>query len=456
MKNRSIISLLLTLTMLITLLAGCTSGNTTVTTTGNSTSSSTTVKSDSTTAAVTTVTTKYTGKATEVVYWAVIGAARAAQYKYAVDTFNASQSKIHVTMEEQVGDNTVNTQKIYAMIAAGSPPDMFHVEGMFIKDLYKEGILYPLSDFQGGDDLANQFADRAREEATMTDKKVYALPIRSNSIEYFYNKDHFVEAGLNPEAPPKTWDQFKDYAIKLTKKDAAGNVTRYGGWVGFFSSNLQQACHYWSSVFWSYGGEYTTDGKASLNSPAGVKACQYWNEMINTLGVSPTDSITQGFEKGLVSMYLGGEWNILDFKLNNPNLNYGIMTMPSAAVGSDPVIPLGGRYVVITKKAAHPQESWEFMKYIMGKDIQIYFTEQNVGLSGRKDIATADFFVKNPMFKLALDDLKYTKFKSAPEIVQMNSILGNALTDIMLNKKDIQKSLDTASVEYDKVLAKLK
>ena len=28
--------------------------------------------------------------------------------------------------------------------------------------------------------------------------------------------------------PPKTWDEFRDYAKKLTKRDAQGNITRVG------------------------------------------------------------------------------------------------------------------------------------------------------------------------------------------------------------------------------------
>ena len=43
-----------------------------------------------------------------------------------------------------------------------------------------------------------------------------------------WNKDHFKEAGLDPEKPPRTWDEFRDYAKKLTKKDAQGNITRVG------------------------------------------------------------------------------------------------------------------------------------------------------------------------------------------------------------------------------------
>ena len=224
------------------------------------------------------------------------------------------------------------------------------------------------------------------------------MPVRSNSIEYFYNVDHFEEVGLDPNNPPKTWDEMMDAAIKLTKKDSAGNTIRYGCDVGFWSSNLQQAVHYWSSVFWSYGGNYLENGKAGFNTEAGVKACQYWYDMVNVHGVSPVDQVDGGFESAAISMFIGGEWNIAPFDAVE-GLNYNIMTMPSAAIGKDPVIPMGGRYTAIPAASKHPAEAFEFISYIMSRDVQLKYTSTGIGLRGGADIEDDQFFIDNPKYK---------------------------------------------------------
>lgn len=103
------------------------------------------------------------------------------------------------------------------------------LSSQFVSDLVAEDFLHPFNDFEGADELIVSFAPRSVSEGSVTiDGLCYALPVRSNSIEYFYNVDHFEEVGLDPNNPPKTWDEMMDAAIKLTKKDSAGNTIRYG------------------------------------------------------------------------------------------------------------------------------------------------------------------------------------------------------------------------------------
>src|SRR3546814_9241008 len=44
----------------------------------------------------------------------------------------------------------------------------------------------------------------------------------------YWNKEAFQEAGLDPETPPQNWNELVEYGQKLTKRDASGNVARWG------------------------------------------------------------------------------------------------------------------------------------------------------------------------------------------------------------------------------------
>ena len=45
---------------------------------------------------------------------------------------------------------------------------------------------------------------------------LYALPFNRSTPMFYYNKDMFEEAGLDPETPPQTWDELREYASKLS------------------------------------------------------------------------------------------------------------------------------------------------------------------------------------------------------------------------------------------------
>jgi len=58
--------------------------------------------------------------------------------------------------------------------------------------------------------------------------KLYCMPFNSSNAIMFYNKTLFKKAGLDPNKPPKTYEELLDYAKKLIVKDDKGNITQAG------------------------------------------------------------------------------------------------------------------------------------------------------------------------------------------------------------------------------------
>ena len=63
---------------------------------------------------------------------------------------------------------------------------------------------------------------------SQTGGKTWGIPFQRSTVVMYWNKQLFKEAGLDPERPPQNWAELVDYGKKLTKKDAAGNVTTWG------------------------------------------------------------------------------------------------------------------------------------------------------------------------------------------------------------------------------------
>jgi ABC-type glycerol-3-phosphate transport system substrate-binding protein len=108
-------------------------------------------------------------------------------------------------------------------IAARKGPDAFVAYAApFIQD-FENGIL-PLNDLQTEED-AEKLA--GWDYVTNPDGEILGLPSSGGGTQFYYNKTLFEKAGLDPEAPPTTWDELLTACDKLK---AAGVTPIAGGW----------------------------------------------------------------------------------------------------------------------------------------------------------------------------------------------------------------------------------
>jgi multiple sugar transport system substrate-binding protein len=387
-------------------------------------------------------------------YWIAGDVRRTPVYQASVDRFMVANPDITVNITEEVGDNAQIQQKLFTMIASGNAPDVLQVDTMYVADMAKAGIIRPLDDFDGFADVSGSVI--AAEVAPLQyDGKTYGLPIRGNSIQLVYNKAMFREAGLDPENPPKTFAELVDAAVKLTKRDASGNIEVYGFETGL-STDSHWTMHVFSPIFWSYGGEYlNADGTSGFASEAGVQALELWNQLINVLKVSPADRITNGFESGKVAMILTGEWSLRPYREDYSDLEVGYATLPVAAEGVTPKIPLGGRACVIPTMSDNADDAWKLIEHVLSYDEQMTYTKAEVGLGTLTAMANDPWFDTNVNYKKALTDMQYAKAKAAPEILQMDTIVFDAIQRVILMGEDPMTALQDADAQYNELLSGL-
>ena len=102
--------------------------------------------------------------------------------------------------------------------------------------------------------------------------KIYGVPQNGYALALLYNRKLFTAAGLNPDKPPATWDDFRSAAKALTSSSVAGyaepSITNQGGWR-------------FTNWMYSAGGDMqSADGtKATFNSDKGVAVLQLLKNM---------------------------------------------------------------------------------------------------------------------------------------------------------------------------------
>src|SRR5262249_51637783 len=150
--------------------------------------------------------------------------------------------------------------KISAAIAAGSPPDIVHfVLSTAVPEFAHRGALIDLTalldkDVPGWDKLLYPYG----KAVASYNGKVYSIASASFNLGLLWNQDIFKEAGLDPKVGPKTLEDLTDWAAKLTKVDASGNIQRMGfipDYPGAGNGQFVNLILYG----WAFGGDWYDD-----------------------------------------------------------------------------------------------------------------------------------------------------------------------------------------------------
>lgn len=211
--------------------------------------------------------------------------------------------------------------------------------------------------------------------------KLYCMPFNSSNAIMFYNKTLFKKAGLDPNKPPKTYEELLDYAEKLMVKDDKGNVVQAG-----ITWNL----HCWFfEQFMAVQNAPLTDNdngrtgrptKAIFNSDAGLKTFTFWNDltkngsMINTK-VHDWTGARNLFISQKVGMIITSTSDVAlmvkSAKENNFELGTAFIPAPADAESGGVVIGGGSLWMVAGKPEAETKAAWEFVKFMAQSAQQI-------------------------------------------------------------------------------------
>jgi multiple sugar transport system substrate-binding protein len=137
----------------------------------------------------------------------------------------------------------------------------------------------------------------------------YGVPLDTHTLSFYWNKDLFTKAGLDPEKPPATKDDFVAAAKAITDKAGVpGFMVVQGGGGANFLLGIE-----WATTFYQAGGEWTNADftQATINSDAGVQASTFWKSLVDDK-ISPkgTESDTEiaAFKQGKNGMVMSGIW----------------------------------------------------------------------------------------------------------------------------------------------------
>lgn len=287
-----------------------------------------------------------------------------------------------------MGAGEMNPQKLMTSIVGNVPPDLIQQDRFTIGDWASRETFLPLDGYIARD---RNLPDGIRKEEfykacwseAQYEGKVFAIPFGTDDRALYYNRAVFREAGLDPDKPPRTWEELKDYTKRLTQTAKDGSFKRIG-----FIPNYGNS---WLYIYsWQNDGEFMSpDGRTcTMDNPRSVAALQYMVDLYDMLGgVTKVTAYQSGFQAnemdpfltGKIAMKIDGNWTLNNIARFAPDLDFAVAPAPVPAErlaqtlggkpgrfhGQDPFVTwAGGFSFAIPKGAAHPEEAWEFIKWM--------------------------------------------------------------------------------------------
>ncbi|HET6740793.1 MAG TPA: ABC transporter substrate-binding protein [Kribbella sp.] len=290
----------------------------------------------------------------------------------------ASQLGITIQRETVPGDTLI--QKVLQQASSKTLPDVLMLDNPDVQQIAATGALAPLNDMG----LNADGVIKGMVDATSYQGKLYGLAPVTNTIALFYNKDMLAEAGVQP---PKTWDELKAAAKKLTKPG------RYG--MAFNANATYEGSWQFLPAMWTNGGDET-----DLTSPQVAEALQLWTDLVKSGSASKSViNWTQGdvndqFIAGKAAMMVNGPWQIPALN-KNPKIKWDVVQFPVNKVGQTPVAPLGGEAwtVPLNKDQAKQQKAADYVKCLNSDENELAWAKARFTIPTKT--ALLDSYVKD-------------------------------------------------------------
>ncbi|MBX9462279.1 MAG: sugar ABC transporter substrate-binding protein [Aquamicrobium sp.] len=378
-----------------------------------------------------------------------------------IDNFEAANPDIDIVVEPQAWDQM--TPKFLAAHTSGTAPDVIWVVTDFLGDAINSGSLASLNDLFVKDWSEDQVADRAGPywDLTNVDGTQHALFTSRNYIAIMYRKDLFAEAGIDP-ATITTWDKLVEVAKKLTVKDSAGQVSRYGFVQGFSENQADPPLMIPYLV--GKGAElFSEDGKANFASPEGVDGLTLQTDLITRHGVMPesavswtVDDVYEQFASDRAAMILGASVRVSTLQSQLGKDKVGLMLWPGSGQQEHSPAVMAGWAVGVWSKSQVAEQAGEFVEYMLGPDGDKAWVEiggQSPGLGSTLD-HLGDFANQPGNEYLRVVSTGSAKHGwLAPieySIGGYRQILNKAAQNVVVNGADPKQALEEAGAEFNR------
>jgi multiple sugar transport system substrate-binding protein len=370
-----------------------------------------------------------------VEFWSYVPLDNPGLYLY-IDKFNQSQDKINI--EAKFIPFAEFKRQLTVALVGGTPPDCVLVDNPDFAAYIAMGAFETLddriADWEYGKD---DFYPGPWASATWEGKQ-YGIPFETNTLVLFYNVDMFKKAGLDPDKPPKTWEELNQYAKKLTKDGVYG--------ISVCAVASEEGTFQWLPFLQQNGGNVF-----NLDSPEAVEALQLWVDWVKNgyvskeiLNMDQWSGVRPQFQNENAAMMVNGPWCIVPIRAEVPNLNWRLAVLPGRVKQAS---AMGGVNIGIVKGAKNADAAWEYIKWLYAPERIAEFWQKFGTLPVMPKIAeSAPYWKGDPVYEVLLEQMKYAAPRGPhPRWPEISAAIYTAMQEALTGVKTSEQALADAA-----------
>jgi len=281
----------------------------------------------------------------------------------------------------------------------------------------------------------------------------YGIPIDVTTIPMIYNKRLFEKAGLNPEEPPQTWEEFIEAGKALRK---AGVIGFTSGWAEtwLIQSMATDLAH---NLMGSQKVMDTFAGKVPYTDEDWIEVFTAF-EAMHKAGFADPSLVTlvnkyaeQSFASERSGMTFNGSWAVNVYGKMNPNLDYGVFRVP--ALGQEnprTVWGAAGSVFNVNAKSEHKDKAVQFLKWLTEKEQAAFLLNETKNLPAIRGLDEGISPVLADFAKMMEDSIHPSRFDHSEE-PRVLDVFGKGIQAILIGEKTPQVVSKEIQAMKDKV-----
>jgi sn-glycerol 3-phosphate transport system substrate-binding protein len=373
--------------------------------------------------------------------------------------FEKENAGIHVKAV-YTGSYQDTTAKALTALKGGEPPSIAVLLSTDTFTMIDEKAVVPFDDVATSADdkkWLSSFYPAFMANGNINGKS-WGVPFQRSTIVMYWNKEAFKEAGLDPEKAPQNWDEMVAMGMKLTKRDASGNVAQWG--VQIPTSGFP---------YWLFQG-LTTENDAMLANAAGtevyfdkpgvVEALQYLVDLaqkhkIMAPGVVEWGTTPKDFFERKTAIMWTTTGNLTNVKAN-AKFPFGVAMLPEKKRRGSPTG--GGNFYLFAKTNAEQRAAaLKFIKWMTTPERAAEWGIKTGYVATRPDAwetpAMKEYVAGFPAAAVARDQLPFAVAElSTHDNERVTKAFNDNLQAAITGKKTPAQAMKDAQAEADRLL----